>query len=389
MTVFKAYFKIIRRNIATLSIFLFVFLGVSMIITTQLHNASNAAFNDTHVNITVLNDDGSEPLAAGLVDYLGRHETLVAVENTPEAVQDALFYGNIAYALRIPAGFSQSFLSGGDMQLQKVAASGLDSSVSVDFTVQRYLELTQLHLQGQPGATVQDVVAAVEEDLKKSADVRVNLYGSSTQTSALSYYFQYLAYCLLAMMILGVTSTMIALNDRDLNNRNQCSPVPPLKMNLQLALGNGILALVLWILCCALAFAVYGSVPRNLGTVLLCANALAVTLVALSIAFLCGKFIHDPGVQNAVSNVISLGLSFLSGVFVEQELLGPGVLRFARFEPVYWYVKAVGDIRNLSDYSLHSLQGILGAIGIQLGFAVAIFLVALALTKQLRIRREI
>ncbi len=390
MTVFSAYFKIIRRNIGTLIIYVFVFIGVSMIITGELRNRSNAVFAETRTNIAVINQDGGQALAAGLADYLGKNARLVAVNDSDQAIQDALFYGNIEYGLRIPAGFSESLLSGkNDVPLQKVAASQVDTSVSMDLLVQRYLHLARLHAQGRPSVSPEDIVSAVSKDVEQRADVKMNLYGSSTQTNDLSHYFRYLAYCILAIMILGVTSFMITLNDADLSNRNLCSPVRPLQMNLQLVLGNGTFALVVWAFCCAVSFLVYGSLPGNIGTLLLCVNALVITLVALSIAFLAGKFIRDHGVQSAVANIASLGLSFLSGVFVDQALLGEGVLRIMRFQPVYWYVKAVDDIRNLTDFSFSSVSGVINAMLIQLGFAVAIFLVALALSKHIRPKREV
>ncbi len=390
MIVFDAFFKIIRRNIGSLLIYVFVFLGVSMIITGELRRQGDAAFTEPRTHIALFNEDGDEALAAGLEEYLQQNTTLVAVDNDDQAVQDAMFYGNISYALRIPAGFSQSLLNASnDVPIQKVAVSGVDTSVSMDFLVQRYLRLAQLHAQGQPGASAADIVAAVAHDLQQQAEVKVNLYGNSTQTGDLSYYFRYLAYCILAIMILGVTTFMMTLNDADLSNRNQCSPVRPLRMNLQLVLGNTVFALVVWAICCAMSFAVYGSVPWNLGTLLLCVNTLVITLVALSIAFLAGKFVRQRGVQSAIANVVSLGLSFLSGVFVDQTLLGEGVLRYARFEPVYWYVKAVEDIRNLTDFSFAGISGVVNSMLIQLGFAVAIFLVALALSKYIRPKREI
>lgn len=390
MTIFNAFFKVIRRNIGSLLIYLIVFVGVSMIITSELQKQGNTAFAETRTNIAVLNEDGSEPLAAGLVEYLGKNSTLVAVDDSDQAIQDAMFYGNISYAVRIPAGFSQSLLKSSDtVPLQKVAVSKLDTSISMDFLVQRYLRLARLHVQGQPDAPAGDIVAAVAKDLEQRADVKVNLYGSSQQTNNLSYYFRYLAYCILAIMILGISTFMMTLNDADLSNRNQCSPVRPLRFNLQLVLGNAAFALVVWAVCCVASFVVYGSAPLNMGTLLLCVNALVITLVALSIAFLVGKFVRDRGAQSAIANVMSLGLSFLSGVFVDQALLGESVLRVTRFEPVFWYVKAVDDIRNLTDFSLSSIQSVLGSMGIQLGFALAIFLVALALSKYIRPKREI
>ena len=39
-----------------------------------------------------------------------------------------------------------------------------------------------------------------------------------------------------------------------------------------------------------------------------------------------------------VSNVIALGMSFLSGVFVPIEFLGDGIIKVAHFLPAYWYI---------------------------------------------------
>lgn len=39
-----------------------------------------------------------------------------------------------------------------------------------------------------------------------------------------------------------------------------------------------------------------------------------------------------------VSNVIALGMSFLSGVFVPIEFLGDGIIKIAHFLPAYWYI---------------------------------------------------
>ena len=239
MSVFKAYFKIIRMNMGILIMYLGIFVGVSMIITAQLRGSANAVYAQARTNIAVLNEDGGEALAAGLTSYLGENATLVKLSDSAQAVQDALFYGNIDYALRIPAGFSKAFMDGSDaVPLQKVAASKLDTSVSLDFLVERYLNLAQLHAIGQPGISQQALVGATAQDIGEHADVELNLYGGSEQTNDLSYYFTYLAYCIMAIMIMGVTSCMMVLNDADLSNRNLCSPVPPLRMNLQLFAGQ-------------------------------------------------------------------------------------------------------------------------------------------------------
>lgn len=59
--------------------------------------------------------------------------------------------------------------------------------------------------------------------------------------------------------------------------------------------------------------------------------------------------------QNAIVNTVSLGSSFLCGVFVQQELLGETVPSIARFLPAYWYVKAV----DISGTWFHSTFAVL------------------------------
>jgi len=133
-----------------------------------------------------------------------------------------------------------------------------------------------------------------------------------------------------------------------------------------------------------MSFIMYGGVTLNEGTILLCLNALVFTFTALSIGFLAGKFIRSLGAQAAIANVVSLGMSFISGVFVDQELLGKTVLNIASFTPSYWYVKAVGDIRSTVEFSAQNVAPIVNSMLIQLGFAAALLIIALAVSKQRR-----
>ncbi|MCL2350653.1 MAG: ABC transporter permease, partial [Defluviitaleaceae bacterium] len=110
-------------------------------------------------------------------------------------------------------------------------------------------------------------------------------------------------------------------------------------------------------------------------------NALALTAVSVSLAFLIGQFVRKTLTLTGVVQTLALGLAFISGVFVPQELLADGVLAAARFTPTYWYVRS-NDMLNASvnaDMDIF-LQGTL----IQLGFAIALFAIALVLGREKR-----
>ena len=58
-----------------------------------------------------------------------------------------------------------------------------------------------------------------------------------------------------------------------------------------------------------------------------CLNLLAFLMVALGIVFLIGQVMKKAETVSMVSNVIALGMSFLSGVFVPIEFLGDGIIK--------------------------------------------------------------
>jgi ABC-2 type transport system permease protein len=109
--------------------------------------------------------------------------------------------------------------------------------------------------------------------------------------------------------------------------------------------------------------------------------------VALSIGFMAGQFIKGYVAQSAVTNVVSLGASFISGVFIPQFVLGPNVLKISSFLPFYWYVKAVDTIGALPSYSFEDVRPVLGHMLIQLGFAAAFIIISLVAAKQRKVRR--
>lgn len=82
--------------------------------------------------------------------------------------------------------------------------------------------------------------------------------------------------------------------------------------------------------------------------------------------------------------MISLGLCFLSGVFVPQLFLGDSVLKVVQFNPVFWFVKANETIGNLSVINQETLGPVFIDMGIVLAFAVAVFAIAMVVSRAQR-----
>lgn len=122
----------------------------------------------------------------------------------------------------------------------------------------------------------------------------------------------------------------------------------------------------------------------NVNTLLYWLNSFTFALAVLSVSYLIGISVKSKKAISAISTAASVGLAFLSGMFVQQEYLGAPVLKVASFTPVFWFVKANNAIETVTQATWSQLSGIASYMAIQLGFAAAIISVALVVSKRKR-----
>lgn len=385
MQVFKAYFKIIRKNLLSMSIYVFVFVVLAFMLTLFFEQTPATSFDPIKIRMAVIQNDGSNAYSARLVAWLSQQAVVVDLKTDRDSLQDALFYRDVEYILVIPDGFGASMLDRHyDMQLERTIVPDSYSSIQMDLQIDNYLNLSALYLDSLPGLSPNQLADRVSIDLEAQAIVSMKAAESGSGTDKLSFFFIYLTYSIMAVMILGVTSIMLVFNKTDLRRRNLCAPVDSLHFNLQLVLGNLIFALAVWLLMALFSLLLSNHPVSPAKYLILCLNALIFTMTALSFSFLISQFVASRAAQQSIANVFSLGICFISGVFVPQEMLGKTVSTIASFTPTYWYVRAVNEISSLSSYTLQTLRPAIFFMLIEIGFALALLVVSLAVIKQKR-----
>jgi len=378
MQVFKAYFKIIRQNLPSMSIYLAIFIFFVYLLTFYMTPTTATDFMASKTRLAIIQQDGGNLLSGDLADFLDSQTRRIELDGDPESLQDALFFRQLDMILIIPAGFGQSILDGSyDVELIKKSLPDAVSAVQTDLLINRYINTAAIYLESLPDRPVEEILAYTRSDLAIQSDIKMQAAAEGNEFNRTRFYFSYLAYTLMSIMVLGVTSIMIAFNNKDLRKRNLSTPVRLVSFNLQLVLGNLLFALAAWALLTALSLFLGDRDYSTAARIYLSLNALAFTLSCLGISFLIGNLIRSRNVQQSIANVLALGTCFISGVFVPQELLGPTVKTIASFTPTYWYISnvmAVNSQIKTSDFLIK--------IVIQLGFAVAAIIVALVVAKQ-------
>lgn len=398
MIVFKAYLLIIRKNAGLLLMYLGIVVALAIMMTLLNRQQAATDFANTRVNIALFNDDSNgdgsandgasaDPwLAENLTSFLAGKATLVAIPDDPQQIKDALYFEKIVYVLRIPQGFTARFLADDPLPLQQLSAPNSTSALYLDMMVDKYLNTLAAFRAGLPEAQTAEIVQLTADNLAietpvemKATQVRRGTYDN------IVYYYNYLSYALLSILILGVSTCMLTFNNLDLRRRNFCSPLTLRSLSLQLLAGNLAFSLLSWLLLILVSLVLYPQAMFSPFGALFALNAFTFMLVSLTLSFLIGNALKSRNAQAAISNVVTLGSSFIAGVFVPQALLGQTVLAIARFTPTYWYVRANTEIGALENPALAGTLAIWQSIGIQLGFAAAFLIASYTL---IRIKRQ-
>jgi ABC-2 type transport system permease protein len=386
MQVYKAFFKIIQKNRGQILIYLMVFMVLALLLSNTHNPPQDTDFTKVKVNIAFINNDGDSELVDGFKTYLGENANLIDIPDDTQKLQDALFFRQVEYILRVPAGFTEAMLSGQNVQLEKTTVPDSTSNIYMDLLINKYLNTAQTYTTYLPDLNQTDLNQYLKTDLAKQSEVTMISNGThSAYAEKSGYYFNYLSYSTFAILILGVCSVMLVFNDTDLKRRNLCSPIRSASMNFQMILGNVSFAVLTWLVLISASFVMYGSFMFTATGLLLLLNSFVFTLAALSISYLIGNLVKSRGAMSAVANVFALGPSFISGVFVPQALLGDNVLTIASFTPTYWYVKANNEITAAVNFNADNLQSIFTSMVLVLAFGVAVLGVTLVLIKQRRV----
>ena len=385
MQVFKVYFKVVQKNIGQMIIYVGLFFFFAVVLTNVYSTPQNSSFSVTKCNIAFINNDTNSKLVRGSRDYLSENANIVNIADNTQKLQDALFFGSVDYIVRVPKGFTAEFLSGKDVQLQKTTIPDSANSFYMDSMIDNYMNTAKTYSDNIKNLSQADIVSYVDNDLSQTTQVDLsNFKEQNSNAASCAYYFNFLAYALFAVLILGVCVVMMVFTNSDLKKRNLCSPIKLKNMNMQMVLGNISFALISWFLLIIASFIMYGSYMFTANALLLLLNSLVFTLAALSVSYLIGNLLKSRGAMQAAANVIALGSSFICGVFVPQYLLSKTVINIANFLPTYWYVKNNNNIVNIVNFNMQNLMPVFINMFIVLGFAAAILIVTLVVIKQRR-----
>lgn len=377
MTVFRVYWKIVYKNLASISITFIVFL-ILCFLFVETDPKQSYEFEPTKTTVTIINKDADNELLNGLTEYLTNYANFKDIEE--KNIEDALYYRDIYLAIIIPEGFTDSFLAGEEARIIEKSVPDVANTVAIKLAINNYFNTVRLYLN-HTDESIDEIIPDVITDLEKSINVEKTSKEEQRPVEA-AYYYNYLSYILISVFITIVGTVMLSFRQKRIRQRITVSPVQQTKLNFQLILGHLVMALIITAVMCGLSFAFYPKGMAGDRGILLIINAFCVSLATVSMAYALTFFIRTKTVLGALTNIGALGTCFISGAFVPQSLLSKGMLTIARVFPNYYYVRnndLIGFLNNLSSDALNKI--ILNMV-IQLLFAVGFMIISLIISRK-------
>lgn len=381
MQAFSIYLKILKKNLGSVIIYLGIFLTVTVLFSSFGTDSGPDAFNMKKLDIAVLDRDNTQ-LSKGFKDYMGSIHNIVDVEDEVEKLQDNLYYRNITYILMIPKGYGEQ-LSSGNLEniVENVKVPNSYNGLFVDQQVNQYLKTLSSYLKS--GVDAKKALTLTKESLSEATEVKMldtKTTTSQPESNTMFFFFQYLAFVLINVLLVGLGPILLIFNKQDIKRRIDVSALSLRNKNKQLIFFSLFFSIAIWFCFMLLAFVINGIEIFSVGGLLCILNSFVFTIVCLSITYLVALLIKSNNAITIVSNVLGLGMSFLCGIFVPQSILSEQVLSVSRVLPGYWYMHAHNTIIEFTGSSAQ-VRTIIADLGILFGFAIVILAISLVISK--------
>lgn len=374
MIVFKTFARLVKRNLALVFLYAVVFFMVAVFTSAgdgiPTGEAAHTEF-DASLEIVILDDDRSTA-STHFADYLTRFCRRIDFDGDTDQLREAILTGMIGASVHIEPGFERHLADGERAVSYLLDPRNIDGW-RIEQHIRTYLQNAALTIDDE--GTVD--TAELDALLRPRSDYVYLDTGDGAGDRVLAWYERYYAFAAYILMV--VTSVLFiqimhGFNQPRLKARSAVSGYRTRRYQGEIIAGLVLVTLFLVLLFVGGSL-IIGGRPQNtaqLGRLIL--NFGVYGFVCLSFGYFLVSLSNNRGMLQALANVIPLGMSFVSGVMVDQELVGGPAAIIAKGFPIYYYIRGAEHERYLST-----------GIAVQLLFALAFALLALTLN---RVRRR-
>lgn len=345
MTVFKTFFKIVRKHKGL------ILLYTVMLISFGGINLSSRDMSDTFTSskpdILIINKDEEVGVTKNLINYLENNANIINIENNENKINDALFYRDVNYIIYIDKGYREKVLNKENPVINIKSTNDYNASLA-SILLEEYLNIQNIY--NKVTDNEEELISLINNTLENKVNTEVLSKVDKSTQNRIARYFNFASYSILATIIFIISLVNTSFKDINVNKRIVVSSMDYRRHNSLLLKSSLVYVLFIWILFSVLALILLGKPLLSLKGLLYILNTLIFSVGALAFGLLISSFINKNSVGGVV-NVVALGSAFLCGAFIPTEFLGNSVLKLAHILPTYYFINTNNLISNTKDIS--------------------------------------
>lgn len=371
MVVYKALLKTIKGKMTSLIIYFVVFAVFGSIVARQNSKSMDSMFKAHQVVIALVDQDDSE-LSRGIAEAFSQADKIEKVKASTEddlkKLNDNVRFDIYDDAILIPFGFEANVLAGHESGAEFLSKGQSASSTLMYTKFNTFVKNVTIYMNA--GFSETEAIANATDDMEK-AEPEIEMVKANDKTghSLMAVMYAFMAYSMMMILSIGIATIISSIKKKDLMARITVSPMSSFRQNLEQVLAITTFGLVVLLAMILVVCIFLGNEADYSKIWYYSINSAALMVVGISFAFFLGTISQDEGVIELVSNMVFLGMSFISGVFVTRDFMSESVLKVAHFLPVYWYVSGTEQIDTAKVSEIWG-SGLVGSLAMQLLFAL-------------------
>lgn len=348
----------------------FIFFVIAALFSTV---GGTDTFESETLGITVVDNSESETSEA-LLEYLSSsHEVKVMTESDREHLEEQVFLMEIHGAVIIEGNFEEQ-VKNGEPAVEVISDERATSAVQLESEISKFLMFANAQFNNQGELDRETLQAALTDTVNVELNNDTVIDTDENYTNAAAY-TNFAAYWLMLFIMLSVGNLMSEYNKPELQKRIISAPVSSTSSALQV-LGAQSLVGIFAVL--VMFFGLVGLYYDRLEGMPLAHIFVALMLImvfTLALQYAINALTTNRFIINGLANLVTLGLAFLSGIFIPIELFGDTAQRIAEFLPLYHFTQiyAAPDI-TWSESAL--------SIGILVLYTIAFLIIGIIFSNQ-------
>jgi len=370
MTVFKYFLKIAIKNRWIIIMYVTIFFVMTVLNSNDAVKREES-FVESKLNIGIIDNCNSE-LSNSLRKYLEAKNNIVDTMEDEDYIKEQIFLEVADAVVIIPEDFDEKVIRREESVLV-YKDDRKPQSIQIENQINKFLAFANITYENGNFA-LKDVAEALNESVEVHVLPSGEIEGSGINTW-FKFYFNFTGYVTIALYIAVIGVVMSDFRDENIDSRRRISSKRFLEFNREIYLGQLTLASAVTITFIIASIIFMRENIWNVYFLKYVVNLIVFSFSILCLTFLINNITRNKHAITALSTVLSLGTSFISGVMVPQEILGDKVLAVAKFFPTYYFVR-------VNESMINSLSDIGFDIFMQLLFAVAFLLLGLIFSRK-------